>query len=151
MFYSPNWTLFSVIAVHISAFEGLGQLIISCHAHFCCIGPSFPLNSYLVVMAVLEFVRLQSPWSHSSIQLLPKLSKITLALQLVIITFESRGKRRLLRHQYRDATPEETIGFFSNVSLLWLRPLLMKGKTTTCSSIGSYPLNLILLREQRSN
>ncbi|KAH8900775.1 P-loop containing nucleoside triphosphate hydrolase protein [Thozetella sp. PMI_491] len=96
------------------------------------LNPSDMLVIYFSLSTILAIPRLRSLWlipSELSQKLLGQrvIWTILFALTVLIVLVESAAKNKWLRPAYRNATAEQTIGFWGKSFYIWLLPLFQNG------------------------
>ena len=88
--------------------------------------PSTIVEVYLFFSIATDAVQVRTLWLQHATALAAVMSA-SLAIKVVILVLEARGKRRLLTAPYTELSPETTSGIFSRSTFYWLSDLFRLG------------------------
>lgn len=116
----------------------LAAVILAALSHFehaRSVRPSFIINLYLIITALVDAARVRTRWlmSNGDSNTLAAVMTASLAVKLVVLLLEAREKRSLLLNLYNRFSVESTSGLISRSSFWWLNSLLLSGHRTVLS------------------
>lgn len=136
---SQRLSRLSMVAAVFSFISVFAVALLSPTEHTKSPRPSILLSIYLLAAIVCSIVRTRSMWRLND-RPLATLVSAALALEMVALALESKGKRNRQRQPQYGSTPEEYAGPFSLSSYWWLNGLLRKGYRTILTLEDLYSL-----------
>ncbi|RYO90243.1 hypothetical protein DL762_002765 [Monosporascus cannonballus] len=103
--------------------------------------PSALINVYLLLSVLFDAVQARTLWLKRSDIVIPALFTTSLVIKFSLLVLESAEKGRFLSPIWRERSPEEKSGIFSQGLLLWLRRILAKGRKRILSPTDLYALD----------
>ncbi|OAQ97367.1 hypothetical protein LLEC1_01279 [Akanthomyces lecanii] len=133
-----------VAAAALDAIAALCMVALSFFEHSRSPRPSILLNLYLVVKLLLDIAQTRTLWvaSRSGLDfVLAKLFAATTALWAAAIILEATRKRRWVRWNAAEHSPEETIGIYEMATNTWVFRLIRTGRRKVLSAPDLYALD----------
>jgi hypothetical protein len=130
---------FSTVATALSFVSVLAVAILSPAEHAKTPRPSMLLSIYLLAAVACSIVRTRSMW-RLDYRPLATLASTALALEVVALALESRGKQSEHSQPKDRRSPEEYSGPFSLSLYWWLNGLIRKGYQTVLTLGDLYTL-----------
>lgn len=127
---SADHTVFQPVLVASSALQMCAAVslgLLSHWEHQKSVRPSIMISTYLTLTSVLDVARVRTQ------ALIPGQTRVvsvliaTLAVKLLALVVEIRGKTSILLPAYTDSSAELNSNIFSRALFLWLNPLLLMG------------------------
>ncbi|PLB43887.1 ABC multidrug transporter [Aspergillus steynii IBT 23096] len=131
------WSLPSAARTHASiatsTVTAVGVIclsVLSYSEHTHSARPSFLLNVYLFITLLFDVAKTRTLWLRDIEGIggtIAIVTSVATGVKFLLLLLETLEKRRLLKHEYRDYSPEATAGFFNRALFLWLNPLFKNG------------------------
>jgi ATP-binding cassette, subfamily C (CFTR/MRP), member 1 len=109
--------------------------------HSRSLRPSPLLSIYLIFSILFDAVRVRTLWLVGYDPSIRDLFTASLAMKVLILGMEAKGKRRYFSVADRDLGPEESSGVFSQSFFLWLNALIQQGFKKVLSPTDLYPID----------
>lgn len=119
--------------------------IVSYLEHLRSLRPSSLLCIYLGLSILLDLARTRTLFYIEHIRIIAPLSLAGFFIKLLLFLLEVSEKRRLIRPEWQDGSPEATSGVINRALFLWLNRLFLRGFRTTITLNTLAPLDLDLL------
>lgn len=113
-----------------AALSLVGSLVLatlSYFEHIYSCRPSTLLNLFLLFSSILQAVRTRTLWLQGYNRSNANATLAVIILQLLALGFEMVDKRKILKPEYQNLTPEATCGIFSTWLFSWQLPLFRAG------------------------
>lgn len=107
--------------------------------------PSTLLTLYLGLSTILDLARIRTLFYLESADKLAAIFLAGFCVKVVLFALELYEKRRLLRPQWKNASPEATSSTYSRALFIWLNDLLIKGFRSSLNVDTLTPLDSDLL------
>ncbi|KAJ6780041.1 hypothetical protein PWT90_01213 [Aphanocladium album] len=139
--YSPRTF---VIATALDALTPLSMAALSFFEHSRSPRPSVLLSLYIALKILFDIAQSRTLWlaSQSNDELIfTKLFIAATALWIIVAALEAVRKRRWIRWNLADHSPEETVGIYELMTYSWSFRLLQKGRRNILSAQDLYKLD----------
>jgi ATP-binding cassette, subfamily C (CFTR/MRP), member 1 len=137
-------------ASSLSFVASLALLSLSNVEHTRSLSPSVLLNAYLFFTLIFDAVALRTLWRSSFSVAIRGLSTASFVLKFVLVFLEAVQKRKYFKKNYRERSPEESSGFFSQGLLWWLNDIILLGSRRLLKPNDLYPISRDLRSERLS-
>ncbi|PHH89568.1 hypothetical protein CDD83_5759 [Cordyceps sp. RAO-2017] len=113
--------------------------------HVRSLRPSTQLSVYLSISILLDLARIRTLFYMPDGRDLGGLLVGSLLVKVLIFSLETTEKRALLRPDWKDASPEDTSGFYNRALFIWLNQVFRRGFRTLLTVSSLTPLDDELL------
>ena len=131
----------SLAASTLSFVMSLMLCALSYMEHSRSLRPSTLLNGYLFVTLIFDAIILRTLWLSSFNTSIRDLYTASFALRAIITLLEAKEKRSYFNAEYKQTSPEESSGLYSQSLFWWLNSLIMRGARHILKSDDLYPIS----------
>ncbi|KAI5924553.1 ABC transporter-like protein [Camillea tinctor] len=118
----------SLAAAILALADAFGLAALSWLEHAYSPRPSALINLFLLLSVVLDAAQTRTLWLKESALPIPALFTAALSIKIGLLVLEAVEKDNFLPQSWRQRSPEEKSGIYSQSILLWLRRILVEGR-----------------------
>ena len=122
----------SLASASLSTLLAIGLGCLSYREHFRNVRPSKTLSLYFFFSVLLDIPRSRTLFVVSGLhEAIPITFLVCMLSRVLMVSLEAVEKRRWIRQQYLEGSPETTAGPFNRALLVWLNQLFLLGSRKT--------------------